>query len=60
VSWGGASVARGGEQALDEIGRLAELGVDRVVIPPPAYDVAGLRDGLAAFGETVVARAAGG
>jgi probable F420-dependent oxidoreductase len=60
VSWGGASVARGGEQALDEIGRLAELGVDRVVIPPPAYDVAGLRDGLAAFGETVVARAAAG
>ena len=40
VTWTGASVLAGGEQALDEVGRLAEMGVARLAIPPLAYDPA--------------------
>ncbi|HET6954644.1 MAG TPA: LLM class F420-dependent oxidoreductase [Acidimicrobiales bacterium] len=59
VTWGGGMVPRGGEQAVDEIGRLAELGVDRVVIPPPAYDPDVLADALAAFCQSVIAAVPG-
>jgi probable F420-dependent oxidoreductase len=58
VTWGGGAIARGGEEALDEIGRLAELGVGRLVVPPPAYDADGVRDQLARFGDEIIARVA--
>jgi probable F420-dependent oxidoreductase len=57
VTWGGQAVIRGGEEALDEVGRLAEMGVDRLVIPPLSYDPSQLRDLLAGFGAEVIARA---
>jgi probable F420-dependent oxidoreductase len=57
ITWTGGKVIGGGEAALDEIGRLAELGVSRLVIPPLAYDAAGLRENLARFGDDVIARA---
>jgi probable F420-dependent oxidoreductase len=55
VSWGGGRVLAGGQEAVDEVGRLAEMGVSRVVIPPLAYDAGALPDALAAFGESVIA-----
>jgi probable F420-dependent oxidoreductase len=57
VTWGGGRVLQGGEQALDEVGRMAEAGVSRLVIPPLAYDPAGVREALARFGEDVIAKA---
>ena len=56
VTWTGASVLAGGEQAVDEVGRLAEMGVARLAIPPLAYDPAAIGDALAAFGQDVIAR----
>jgi alkanesulfonate monooxygenase SsuD/methylene tetrahydromethanopterin reductase-like flavin-dependent oxidoreductase (luciferase family) len=56
VTWSGASVLASGEQALDEVGKLAEMGVARLVIPPLAFDPAAVGDALAAFGENVIAR----
>lgn len=56
ITWTGAAVIGGGEEAIDEIGRLAELGVSRLVIPPLAYDPAALRENLARFGDEVIAR----
>jgi probable F420-dependent oxidoreductase len=57
VTWGGREIVGGGEEALDEIGRLAEMGVERIVIPPLSFDPAQLRDLLAGFGADVIARA---
>jgi probable F420-dependent oxidoreductase len=56
VTFGGADVLIGGEQALDAIGRLAEAGVSRLVIPPLSFDPAAVGDALASFGEEVVAK----
>ena len=56
VSWTGASLLAGGEQAVDEVGRLTELGVARLVIPPLTYDTAAIGDALAAFAENVIGR----
>jgi probable F420-dependent oxidoreductase len=58
VTWGGTDVGRGGQEAVDEAGRLAELGVSRLVIPPPSYDPAGVADGLARIGAEVIAAGA--
>jgi probable F420-dependent oxidoreductase len=52
----GASVLGGGDQAVDEVGRLAEMGVARIVVPPLSYDPAAVADALAAFGDDVIAR----
>jgi probable F420-dependent oxidoreductase len=57
ITWGGGEVARGGEAALDEIGRLAAMGVGRVVLPPLAFDPDGLREQLARFGDEVITKA---
>lgn len=57
VTAGGAEVLGGGQAAVDEVGRLAELGVDRVIVPPLSYDPAAIGDVLAAFGADVIARA---
>src|ERR671913_494828 len=55
VTWGGSRVVGGGDEALDEVGRLREQGVSQVVLPPLAYDLDGLRDKLARFGDEVIA-----
>jgi probable F420-dependent oxidoreductase len=57
VTWGGQEIVGGGEQALEEVGRLAEMGVARIVIPPLSFDPAQLRDLLSGFGADVIARA---
>lgn len=57
VTWGGSRVAGGGEAAVDEVGRLAEMGVDRVVIPPLAFDAAGITEALGRFRNDVIAKA---
>jgi probable F420-dependent oxidoreductase len=45
-----------GGGAIDEIKALADLGVSRVIVPPLAFDPAGLRDALARYGDEVIAR----
>jgi probable F420-dependent oxidoreductase len=56
VTYSGAAVIGGGEAALDEVGRLADMGVSRLLVPPLAYDLAGLRENLARFGDEVIAQ----
>ncbi len=55
VTAGGAEVQGGGQAAVDEVGRLAELGVSRVAIAPPTFDPSALGDVLGRFGEDVIA-----
>lgn len=57
VIWSGASVLGAGDGALDEVGRLAELGVTRLALPPLTYNPAKIGDALGAFGEDVIAKA---
>jgi probable F420-dependent oxidoreductase len=45
-----------GSGALDEVKRLADLGVSRVIIPPLAFDVEGQREAFAKYGDDVIAR----
>jgi probable F420-dependent oxidoreductase len=40
-------MAAAGPDGADVLGRLAEMGVRRVVVPPPTYDPAGIGDALA-------------
>jgi len=49
-------VTTGGAMDLDGIRRYADAGVHRLVIPPLAFDPAGLRDGLARFHDTVISK----
>jgi probable F420-dependent oxidoreductase len=46
-----------GPTALDGVAQLADLGVERVVIPPLAFDSASIRDALARYGDEVIAKA---
>jgi probable F420-dependent oxidoreductase len=57
VTASGADTLGGGEAALDVIGRMAELGVSRLIVPPLAYDPAAIGDALGRYGEDVIARA---
>jgi probable F420-dependent oxidoreductase len=41
---------------LDAVKRLRDVGVHRVVVPPPAYDPDGLTQGLEAFASRVIAQ----
>lgn len=43
-----------GDDPLGAVGRLAELGVDRIVVPPLAFDPAAVRDALGGFAERVI------
>ena len=56
VTASGAALPAGGEAALDEVGRLADLGVSRLVVPPPTYNPTAVGEALARFGEDVIAR----
>jgi probable F420-dependent oxidoreductase len=49
-------VTTGGPLDVDGIRRLGDLGVHRLTIPPPAFDAEGLRTGLSAFAEDVMAK----
>ncbi|HEX6419833.1 MAG TPA: LLM class F420-dependent oxidoreductase [Acidimicrobiales bacterium] len=57
VTWSGATVMGGGDAALEEVGRLADLGVSRLVVPPLSYDPAAVGDRLARFGAEVIDQA---
>ena len=45
-----------GSGALDEVKRLEDMGVSRVIIPPLAFDVEGQRTAFAQYGEDVISR----
>lgn len=49
-------VTAGGALDVDGVKRLEDLGVHRVVIPPMAYDVEGIRRQLGTFAEDVMAK----
>ena len=56
VTASGAALPAGGEAALDEVGRLADLGVSRLIVPPASYNPTKVGEALARFGEDVIAR----
>ena len=41
---------------LDTVRRYQDLGVARLTIPPPAFDQEGLKAGLDAFAERIIAK----
>lgn len=45
-----------GKGALEEVEKLAALGVSRVIIPPLAFDVEGQQEAFAKYGEDVISR----
>ena len=45
-----------GSGALDEVKKLADLGVSRVIIPPLAFDPEGQRAAFGKYGEDVISR----
>jgi probable F420-dependent oxidoreductase len=49
-------VTTGAPPDPDGLARLADLGVSRVVVPPPAFDAGGVRAGLARYGDDVISR----
>ncbi len=49
-------ITRGGAMDADGVKRMIDEGVDRVVIPPLAFDAAGLRDALSRFADDVIAK----
>ena len=51
-------ITRGGAMDRDTVQRMADEGTDRFVIPPLAYDAAGLRDALARFADEVMTKVA--
>lgn len=54
VTVAGTSLLTSGEP-LAEVARLAALGVDRIVMPPLAFDAAAIGEALAQFGTNVIA-----
>ncbi len=49
-------ISRGGVLDVDGVKRFADEGVDRVMIPPLAFDLPGLRDALSRFADEVIAK----
>ncbi|MBM3675796.1 MAG: LLM class flavin-dependent oxidoreductase [Actinobacteria bacterium] len=49
-------ITRGGAIDLDGVKRLADAGVDRVMIPPLGFDLVTLREQLARFADDVIAK----
>jgi len=49
-------ITRGGAMDADGVKRMRDEGVGRLVIPPLAFDPAGLRDALARFADDVIAK----
>jgi alkanesulfonate monooxygenase SsuD/methylene tetrahydromethanopterin reductase-like flavin-dependent oxidoreductase (luciferase family) len=46
----------GGNLDADTVKRYEDLGVSRLVVPPPGFDPEGLRRGLSEFAERFIAR----
>ena len=49
-------ITSGGRTDPDTIARYRDLGVSRMVMPPPAFDPEGLRKGLHEFADNVIAK----
>ena len=49
-------VTAGGALDVDGIKRYADLGVSRMILPPPGFDVAAVRDGLGRFADDVMSK----
>jgi probable F420-dependent oxidoreductase len=49
-------VTAGGAMDVDTVKKYADLGVERLVIPPLAFDPAGLRSGLDMFQQNVISK----
>ncbi len=47
----------GGARDAEAVGRYADLGVARMVIPPPAFEPDGLRNGLERFAQDMISKA---
>ncbi len=53
---GEIEVTAGGRTDPDSIARYRDLGVSRMIMPPPAFDPEGLRKGLHEFADNVIAK----
>jgi probable F420-dependent oxidoreductase len=49
-------ITAGGAMDVDGIRRFEDMGVSRIAIPPPAFDAEGIRTGLHAFADQVMAK----
>ena len=45
------------EPSLDFVKRMEDLGVSRLIMPPPAFDKEGVRKGLEKVGNELISRA---
>jgi probable F420-dependent oxidoreductase len=54
ITSGGGDVF--GSGALDAVAKLEDIGVERIVIPPLAFDTGGIHDALARYGDEVIAK----
>ena len=45
-----------GPNAVDAVARLADQGIERVIVPPLAFDAGGIGDALARYGDEVIAK----
>jgi probable F420-dependent oxidoreductase len=54
ITSGGGDVF--GSGALDAVAKLADIGVERIVIPPLAFDTGAIHDALARYGDEVIAK----
>jgi probable F420-dependent oxidoreductase len=54
ITTGGGDVF--GPGALDSVAKLADIGVERIVVPPLAFDAPGIHDALARFADEVIAK----
>jgi probable F420-dependent oxidoreductase, Rv2161c family len=52
----GIEITRGGATDVDGVKKMMDEGCDRLVIPPLAFDSAGLRDALARFADDVISK----
>ncbi|MEP6626282.1 MAG: LLM class F420-dependent oxidoreductase [Acidimicrobiia bacterium] len=52
----GIEITRGGAMDSDGVHRMIDEGVDRIVIPPLAFDPKGLREALSRFADDVIAK----
>ncbi len=54
---GAVAIARAAEAAgFESLWLKEDLGVERIVIPPLAFDAAGIHDALARYGDEVIAK----
>jgi len=53
---GEIEITTGAAPSLDEVKRLQDQGVSRVVLPPPGFDMEGVRAGFEKIGDEIISK----